>query len=323
MKKATIYCVLAGLILIAGCTSEGINYSKSLFRHIPDNPDLLVLVKPNDLAKLSEMAVNELPVAKFMEGLSFDAEQVRTFQTMAVAALEAVGVPWEKVTSVGFLVYFGQVTLLVSGEFGQEVVSARMDEIGFKKESSGYHQYIYNDWKASIPEDGLMMFAPEELLDDLAVIPDENRLWNRPDFKEYRSRSPLDNSLFIWAHPGEDLLKDFKYHDDLGDVSLAVDFSGNLTMKATVRIKDPEKTVLLHDIIFGSVTVAGGFFGDDADYGPMFKAIKVTHDNKQVETSLVLSSDQLQKLKERVKDDFNNPDSKTMEKLRSTMDLFR
>ena len=168
-----------------------------------------------------------------------------------------------------------------------------------------------------------MLFAPEALLTDLASIPDENRLWNRPDFKEYRSRSPLDNSLFIWSRPAESLLEDFKYREDLGDVSLAVNFKSNLTMKATIRLNDPQKTVFLHDIVFGSVTAAGGLFGDDADYGPVFKATKVTHDNTQVDISLVVSADQLVKIKERVKDDFNNPDSKTMDKLKSTMDLFR
>ena len=112
MKKANLYCLLAGLILIMGCTSEGVNFSKSLFQHIPDDPELLVLVKPNDLANLTELAVKELPLDQLLQGLEIEAEYITTFQTMAVGALEAVGIPWENVESVGFLLYYKKPVLI-------------------------------------------------------------------------------------------------------------------------------------------------------------------------------------------------------------------
>jgi len=165
------------------------------------------------------------------------------------------------------------------------------------------------------------MMASEEILDDLSMIPEDNRLWNRPDFKVYRTTSPLDNSLFVWSHPPENFLSDFKYRDALGDVSLAMNFRNNLSMKAAVRVKDPQKAVLLHDIVLGGVTMARGFFGEDADYGPLFKGMKVSHNQSQVEASLVLSADQMASLKARMIEDFNNPEANTWKKIQDSLNF--
>ena len=324
MKFLATVSVLVGFLVLSGCYSEGINYSRSLFTHIPDDPNLLVLVKPNDISTLAEVAIGELKLDKFFgDKLQMNAELLEQYKNVTNDVLEAVGIPWSKVEAIGFLLYFQKPVILISGEFARETVNQKLIDIGFKQHDNGYFDYIYGGWKMSVPDNGLMMMGEEELLDDLRAVPEEHRLWNRDDFKKYRSTSPLDNSIFIWSHPPDNLLSDFKYRDDLGDVSLAMDFSGNFTMKATVRVKDPQKVVFLHDMVLGSVKVAGGYFGDDPDYGPLFKGIKVTQDNRKVEASLVISQERLRSLKARVIDDIQNPDSKTFDNLKSFMNTFQ
>lgn len=323
MKKMMMLMSLALMIFVSGCTSQGVNYSKSLFQHIPDDPEVLVLVNPADVVTLAEMAVAELKLQEiFGDKLQFDAKSLETYKTMADEMLKALGIPWDNVESFGFLLYMGKPVLLISGGFSQQMVENKMKDVGFKQLDNGYFEYVYSGMQLHVAADGLIMLAAEEILDDLSMVPDENRLWNRSDFKKYRTTSPLDNSLFVWSHPPDHFLSDFKYRDDLGDVSLALNFKSNLSMKAAIRVKDPQKVVLLHDIILGGVTMARGFFGEDADYGPVLKGMKVSSTQTQVETSLVLSASQMQAVKARLIDDFNNPDSKTWEKIQNSMNIF-
>ena len=314
----------AVILILSGCYSEGVNYSRSLFKHIPEDPELLVLVKPNDITSLAEVAIAELNLQQFFsDRLNMDLPALDGYKDVFVEVMEKVGIPYDKVESAGVLIYFQKPVLLISGDFKKEAISQKMGEIGFKQLSNGYFEYLVHPYLLSIPDDGVIMLAEAELLDDLSVVPEENRLWNRDDFREYRETSPLDNSVFIWSHPPERFLSDFAYQEDLGDVSLALNFRSNFSLKATVHIKDPQKAVYLHDMILGTMTFASGFFGEDPDYGPLFKGIKVTQDNRKVEASLVLSNERLLALKKRVVDDINNPDSKTFNKLQSVMDSFK
>ena len=324
MKSSLNLLACIALVVLGGCTSEGIQYSRSLFSHVPKEPELLVLVKPNDVSNLLDIAIAELELQKFFgEYLNFDAKLLEHYKAISSEMLKSVGVPWENVESFGFLLLYGQPVILVSGEFAKADVEGKMTELGFKQQDTGYFEYIYSGMMLSVPAEGLMMMAAEDILEDLTDLPEDQRLWNRDDFKEYRSRTPLNNSLFVWSHPPETLLSDFEYRDDLGDVSLAMNFAGGFSMNAAVRVKDPQKVVFLHDIVLGATTMGAGLFGSDADYGPLFKGIKVAHNNKQVEATLVLTADQLISIKDRMADDINNPDSKTFRKLQNYMNAFQ
>ena len=324
MKQSMTAAILALVLAISGCTSSDVNYSRALFEHIPDDPELLILVRPNDVSDLVELAVKEWKLQELMDGrLNVSANDLEHYRTVFVQLMESLGIPWQEIENIGVLIYFGKPVMLVSGSFKKEAVVAKMGEIGFNQGESGYFDYVYDKQKLYIAADGLMMMAEEELLDDLASIPAENRLWNREDFKNYRTTSPMDNSIFVWSHPPERMLADFPHREDLGDVSMAVNLRGKLAMKATVRIKDPQKVSMLHNVVAGSVMVASGYFGDDPDYAPVLKGIKVTQDSKQVEASLVITADRLAALKKRVIDDFNNPDAKTFEQIQSFFKTFQ
>jgi hypothetical protein len=234
-----------------------------------------------------------------------------------------VGIPWTKVETMGFMLYLGQPVFLASGEFTQAGVSAKLLELGFKQEENGFFDYIYSGQKLHVAADGLMIMADPMVLGDLRDVPEEHRLWNRPDFKKYRETSPLDNSLFVWSHPPDNLLSGFKYRDALGDVSLAATFRTNFNMRATVRLKEPEKTVALYNILFGTITVGKGFFGDDPELGPVVNAIKVSQDNSEVSMSLVVSADNMGKIKDRLRREFEGEEQGTFAKIESFLKSFR
>ncbi len=324
MKNVLRAIACLALVLLSACRSEEVQYSRALFRHIPDEPELLVLVRPNDIAKLAEMAISQMKFQEFFdERFKIDAAALDRYKDVAEEMMIALGIPWDSVESVGFFLYFKRPILLISGDFTKPDVTGKLTELGFKQNDNGFFDYIYHEQKLNVPEDGLIMLAEETLLDDISYIPEERRLWNRPDFSEYRLTSPLNNSLFLWTHPPDDFLPDFKYRDDLGDLSLAMNFQSNFSLKVTIRVKDPEKAVYLHDIFFGVVKLSSGLFGDDEDYGPVFNGIKVARNQSQVEASLVIPRDQLASLKDRIVDDIQNPNSKTFTKFRSFMDGFQ
>ena len=324
MKKTAVISGLALLLLALGCRFENGNYSRALFKHIPDDPELLVLVKPNDVSKLAEVAMNELDLQKiFGNTLELDTTDWQQFQDTAVKMLEALGIPWPQIENVGLLLYYKKPIILATGVFNKIDVETNMQTLGFKYNDNGFFDYVYSGQKLSVPEDGVIMLAAEELLEDLQMVPEEHRLWNRADFSEYRLTSPLDNSVFIWSHPPDHFLSDFPHREDLGDLSLAMDFKSSLNMKLTVRVKDPQKTVFLYDIIFGTIGVAKGLLGSDPDYGPLFNGFQVSQDNRQVVTSVVLPYSRLEALKERFKKDFEAKDNSSFKKVRSFLDAFK
>jgi hypothetical protein len=316
MNKIRILALCLIILVLYGCQVGGVNYSKSLFQHIPDDPELLVLVNPNDISRLVELAVSEINLSEFIgNNIDVDAKMIDHYKNVAVEMLDALGVPWDKVESVGFLIYYQKPVFLVSGNFTQAAITAKLKELGFRQHDNGFFDYVYGEQKLSVPSDGLMMMAEEVLLDDLQMVPDENRLWNRADFAAYRSTSPLNNSLFIWTHPPEHFLRDFQFRDQLGDISLAMNFRSSFSFKSTIRVNDPEKAVYLHDFLLGLVYVGKGLFGSDEAYGPLFSGLKVHQDNRVVEASLALSMGQLMTLKDRVQNDFKNGDTSTFRKI--------
>ncbi|CAM2066559.1 hypothetical protein SCOR_14370 [Sulfidibacter corallicola] len=323
MKDSVKIFPLIGLtvsLLLTSCSSE-VNYSRSLFNHIPADPEVLVLIRPNDVTNLLEITMDELDLNKlFDDRLGIDTSDFNRQKEIVGEMLQAVGVPWPQVESVGFLLYFEKPIILLSGNFKQQEVVARIREVGFKQRSNGYFDYIYEKQKLHVPADGLMMMAEEDLLDFLMLVPEENRLWNREDFEAYRRTTPLNNSIFLWSQPPKHFLSDFQYHEELSNVSVAVDFKHNLNMRANVRLKSSEKATYLYDMVLGTVTFSQGMFGPDPEFGPVFKGIKVTQDNNQVIASLVIPASQLPALKERIMRDIENPEAGTFGKLQNFFD---
>jgi len=321
MKKFLILLVL--IPLLAGCRTPGVRYSKSLFQHIPDDPQLLVLVNPNDVSSLLELAVKELDFTEMFEGkFKFDPKNLDYYKGVAIEMMSALGIPVEKVESVGFVLYYNRPVFLLSGDFFKKDVTAKLTEIGFKQREDGIFDYVYDKQKLAIPADGLMMMAEQDLLEDMLSLPDDKRMWDREDFKEYRMTSPLDNSVFVWAHPPDDFLTEFAHREDLGDVSMAMKFGRTITLQAVARIKDPKKAVYLHDMILGVQTFAKGLFGSDQDYGPLFNAVKVTQDNSRVTVSLVVPAEKVLALKDRVRKDFLEGGSSTFDNLNKLFEKF-
>lgn len=323
MKRLCLFALIVALVLSPACRSDRINYSQSLFEHIPDDPEILVLVRPNDIVKVAEMALNQIDFEELLgTNLDINTQTLDHYQKVILDMLSALGIPIESVESVGFMMYLKKPVLMVSGNFGREQLTAKLREIGFKQDDQGFFDYIYGDQKLHLPADGLMMMAEPDLLDFLTTVPEENRLWNRSDFSEYRLRSPMDNSLFIWTHPPDDFLSDFKYRDELGDVSFAMDFKRDVSMQLNVRLKSPDKTVLLYDIIFGSLKISQGLFGEDQDFGPLLKSIHVTQDNRQVIANLVIPYSKVDQIKKRLLSETQNNTTTTFEKLKSILERF-
>ena len=323
MKKSAIILTALLAILLSGCTTPGVRYTQNLFEHIPDDPEFLALVNPNDISTLMELAVRELNFQELFQGkFEVDVKDLDHYTTVAIEMFDALGIPVESVESVGVLLYFKKPVFLLSGAFTKDGVESKLTEIGYKRREDGFFDYVYNDQKLSIPADGVMMMANPELLSELRDLPKENRLWDRDDFTEYRKTSPLNNSVFIWGKPPTSFMPDFPYKDDLGDVSLAIKFGRTITVQGVVRIKDPEKAVYLHDILVGAVSLGKGLFGSDQDYGAVFNGIRVTQNNKQVTASLVVPADKVLALKERVKNDFINNETSTFDKFEKFMSNF-
>ncbi|MDJ0836019.1 MAG: hypothetical protein QNK37_05835 [Acidobacteriota bacterium] len=323
MKKSAFILIALTAILLSGCTTPGVRYTQNLFEHIPDDPQFLALVNPNDVSNLMELAVRELNFQEIFEGrFEFNTEDLDHYRGVAIEMFDALGIPVENVESIGVLIYYNQPVFLLTGAFQQVDVQNKLTEIGYKQREDGFFDYVYNDQKLSIPADGVMMMATPDLLSDLRDLPKENRLWNRPDFADYRKTSPLDNSVFIWGKPPKDFMQDFPYRDDLGDVSMALKFGRTITMQAVVRVNDPDKAVYLNDILVGIVSIGKGLFGNDQEYGAVFNGIRITQDNKQVTASLVIPANKVADLKERVKKDFINNETSTFDKFEKFMSNF-
>ena len=321
MKQILLLALIP--LMLTSCRSDQVNFSQVLFEHVPDDPSLLVLVRPDDVSRLVELAASEINFEEMLQGFKVDAKAIEYYRTVSLTMLDQLGIPVEKAESVGFLWYLNQPVLMLSGDFKKIAVEAKLTELGFKADAEGFFNYVYNDLKLHVPADGLMVLARKEVLEDLSMIPDDKRLWNRADFKRYRENSPLDNSLFVWSHPPENMLSDFQYREALGDVSLAANFRNNFTLRTTVRIKDPAKTAALYNIIFGAVTLGKGFMGDDPDFGTIIEGVTVTQDNQEVTANLVIPPEKLLQIKERLKTEFKNQDFGSFAKIESLLNKFK
>jgi len=311
------------LLLLSGCRTPGIQYSQNLFQHLPADAELVALVNPNDISNLVELAIKEINFQDFFGAkVDFDAEKLDYYREISVEMLDSLGIPIEKVEAAGVVMVYERPVFLLSGAFSRDEVIAKLTEIGFAQHDNGFFDYVYHTQKLAIPADGVMMMAEEDLLEDMVSIPEDHRLWDREDFEAYRLTSPLNNSVFLWSDPPKRFLSNFEYHDDLGSVSLALKLKRTITLKAVVRVRDPDKTVYLNDVMVGLVKVGQGLFGNDDDYGPLFNAITVTQDNKQVTASLVVPAERVMSLKERIRKDFVEDDSSTIEKLERWLGRF-
>ena len=312
------------VILLSGCHSERVNYTKALFKHIPDEPELLVMIRPNELNRLADYAMTQEDLKKmFDDQLNIDTSQWEHYKNVALEMLKALGAPLEQVETIGFLSYFHKPVLLLTGSFQKSEVDQKMRDLGFKQNDSGFFDYVYGAQKLFLPEDGLMILAESELIEDLLSIPSEHRLWNRRDFAEYRATSPLENALFVWTHPPEAFLSDFKYHKDLGDVSVAINLRENISMKTVIRVKDPQKTVYLYDLLFGVTSIAKGLFGDQPAYSPLVRGIDINQESNQVTASLVIPHDKIDVLHRQIKADFLDADSENASKFRNFLGKFK
>lgn len=301
------------LMVLASCSS-GVDYSRSLFVHIPEDPEALVLIKPNDIARVAEVAFTDVDLGQFLgqKGLEMDLSDYNRYKQVFEDTMLALAIPWQDVESIGFMLYLEKPVFLVAGNFTQEKVDGKLNEIGFRQSAStSFYDYLYNDYKLALPGDGLMMIADVELLDFLKSVPEENRLWNRPDFKTYRRNSPLDNSVFVWSVPPDNFLKEFPYREDLGDLSMALDFSTTVNFKTVLRLKSADKTVYLHDMLTGIVTFGKGVMGGDKVFAPVLNNVKVSQNNREVTLSATMSHAQVNAVRERIVNDIADPENAT------------
>ena len=176
--------------------------------------------------------------------------------------------------------------------------------------------------KVHVPDDGLIMMGENDLLEFLMLVPEEQRLWNRPDFAEYRRVTPLDNSLFVWSVPPDNMFKEFEHRDQLSNVSLALNIKNNVTLNAAVRLKTSQHATYLYDLVFGFVSLGRGVFGSDPELGPLMKSMQVRQEKASVVTTMVVPGSQLPALKARLLQELDSQNSPTLSKLREFIDGF-
>ncbi len=301
--------------------STGVDYSESLFNHIPDDPQLLVLVRPNDITNLAEVSMAELDLSQLFDNrLDIDTKDIQRYKDLLSDTLQAVGVPWPQVRAVGFMMYFEKPIVLISGDFTQQAVVDKMVDLGFNRGANGYFDYVYDQMKVHIPADGLMMMGEGDLLDYLMLVPAEKRLWNRPDFAEYRRVTPLDNSLFVWSDPPADFLEGFEHRDQLSNVSLALNVRNNVTLNLAIRLKTSQHATYLYDLVSGVTSIGRGMFGADPELGPIMKSVQVRQEKAAVVSTLVIQASQLPAIKDRIIKEMNDPDSETFSKMKNFLD---
>ncbi len=321
--KSIRWALLGVLIWTVSC-SQRIDYSKALFRHVPDDPELLLLARPNELMEFTQKNMAELGIQELLGDMwNADFVDLDQYRHVAVEVIEALGLPWQDIQVVGVLVYFQKPVFLVSGTIDRDQVAAKILELGFTENANGTFNYVYEAQKLFMPEDGIIMMAEEELLEFLMDIPEENRLWNRPDFADYRTKAPLNNSLFVWSNPPDYFLKSFEYRDDLGSVSLAIDLKGAVNVKSTVHIKDPDKTLMLYNLLTGAVHIGRAAFGGHPVYGSVFSGLEVTQDNQRVVSSLVVPAAQVPALREQLISDMGNPSGETFQGFQRFFEAFK
>lgn len=315
--------LLAALIIVGGCSGR-IDYNKALFKHVPDDPELLLLARPNELTDFTQKTLAEMGIQEmFSDMWQADFADLDQYREVTVEIIEALGLPWRDIQVVGVLVYFKKPVFLASGEIKKDEVVERLTELGFKQNSNGTFNYVYEAQKLYIPEDGIMMMAEEDLLEFLMDVPEDKRLWNRPDFADYRTKSPLDNTVFVWSNPPDYFLKSFEYRDDLGSVSLALDMKSAIQIKNTIHINDPNKTVMLYNLLNGAVHIGRAAFGNHKVYSPIFNGVEVTQDNQRVVTSLVVPASQVPALRDQLAQDLGQPSSDTLSGFRRFFDAFK
>lgn len=323
MKSYGLVLVMI-LLGLAGCDLQKTSYSQALFEHVPEDPELLLLVRPNELMAFTQKSIADMGLNHSVsEQWGLAMGDVDRYRKLMVDVFEALGLPWENIEVMGVMVFLGKPVFLAAGDVVREDLEARMRELGFRQNDFGAFNYLVDPYKLWIPDDGLIMMAEGDLLDFLQDIPDEHRLWFREDFREYREKSPLNNTLFVWSKPPERFLTDFPYRDELGSVSLAVDLKSAISIRNTIRLNAPDRTIVLYDILSGAVSLARGVFANDPVYGPIFHGIEVVHDNTKVDTSLVIPSDRVDQVRNRILADLENPQSQTLQGMQRFFETFK
>lgn len=316
-------CALLATTLLGSCRTSGIDYAKALFEHVPEDPDVLVIVRPDDLLKQFDLLSADADVSSWMKQLSVDAQDIERYRQMSVKILEQTGIPVEKLECIGYLSYLKQPVFLISGVFRKQDVEQKLKDLGFRQDEAGFFNYIYGEQKLHVARDGLIALGAEDMLDDLENLPAEHRLWNRPDFKKYRESSPLDNSIFVWSHPPDSLLQGIPNRESLGNCSLAINFRSGVSLRATVRLKEPGKVALVHATALAATVAGRNLLGDDPDLGPIAQGIVLSQDNEAVMLNMVISPEQLAQLKERIKREAEGGSHTTLGKLGDLVGIFK
>ncbi len=319
----TALCASLVIALLCSCRTSGIDYARALFEHVPEDPEVLVVVRPDDLIKQFDLLAADADISHWMKQLSIDAGDIERYRQMSLKILEQTGVPVEKLECIGFLSYLKQPVFLISGVFRKEDVERKLKELGFRQDDAGFFDYIYGEQKLHVARDGLIALGREDMLDDLENLPAEHRLWNRADFKKYRETSPLDNSVFVWSHPPESLLKGIPNRETLGNCSLAINFRSGVSLRATVRLKEPDKVAIVHATALAATVAGKKLLGDDPDLGPIVQGIVLSQDNEAVMLNMVISPEQLSQLKERIKREAEGGSHTTLGKLGDLVGIFK
>ncbi len=326
LKKYYPYLLLGlavAVLALGSCRTSGIDYARTLFEHVPEDPDVLVVVRPDDLLKQFDLLAADADISNWMKQFQVEAGDIERYRKLSIKILEQTGIPMDKLECIGYLSYLKQPVVLISGIFRKSDVEKKLKDLGFRQGDGEFFDYIYNDLKLHVANDGLIVMAIEDILDDLENLPPEHRLWNRPDFKKYRETSPLDNSIFVWSHPPESLLQGIPNREALGDCSLAINLRAGVSMRATVRLKQPDKVAIVHAAALAGVMGGKKLLGDDPDLGPVVNGIVLSQDNEAVMLNMIISPEQLVKLKERIKRESEGGSTTTVGKLSSLLGIFK
>ena len=88
-----VYGLMAVILLIGGC-AQRVDYAQALFSHVPDDPELLILARPNELMDFTQKSMADMGIQDlFGDMWQADFGELDQYRQVSVEIIEALGIP--------------------------------------------------------------------------------------------------------------------------------------------------------------------------------------------------------------------------------------